>query len=94
MALVGRTENSELVSKFNVALHAVNEPSKCYQNFVIMHTFIFKIHNPKSVQNFAHILTFSPRLHTQTFGFPQPYLIHLPSSLPLPEGRAGIAGGA
>jgi hypothetical protein len=59
-----------------------------------MHTFVFKIHNPKKVKNFAHILTFSPLLHTQTFGFPPLYLIHLLSSLPLPEERAGIAWGA
>ena len=93
MAFVGRTENSDLVSKFRVALHAFHEPSKCYQNFVIMHTFILKIHNPKKVQNFAHILTFSPLLHTQAVGFPPPYLIHFPSSLPLLEGRAGTAWG-
>ena len=90
MTFLGRTEKSQLKSKFHVALPAFQEPSKCYQNFAIMHT-IFKIRDPKEVQNFVHILTFSPLLHTQTFGFPPPYLIHLPSSLPLPEGRAGTA---
>jgi hypothetical protein len=91
---VRRTENSELLFKLRFALHAFHEPPKCYQNFMIMHTFIFKIHNSKGLQNFAHILTFSPLLRTQTIGCPPLYLIHLPSSLPLPEGQAGTAWGA
>jgi len=90
-SFVVRTENSELVSKLHVALHAFHEPSKFYENFVIMHT-IFKIQNLKG---FKISPTFSSSLlHTHTFGFPPLYLIHLPSSLPLPEGQADTSWGA